>query len=120
MVQRRAARWTCSNCDRNAGVTEMLNNLGWHSLEQSRAARLCLIYKIVYGLVAIPFPYYIQMSTRACRFNHDFRQVYASRDYYKYSFSPLAIVQWNVLSESAVCKTSPEAFKAEALTSLTP
>ena len=58
----------------------------------------------MYGLVAIPFPDYIQMSTRASRFNHDFRQVYTSRDYYKYSFSPLAIVQWNVLPESAVCK----------------
>ena len=37
VVQRRAARWTCSNFDRNASVAEMLNNLGSRSLEQRRA-----------------------------------------------------------------------------------
>ena len=40
MVQRRAARWTLSNFDNRASVTEMLNKLG-------------LFYKIVYGLVAL-------------------------------------------------------------------
>ena len=49
MVQRRDARWTCSSFDRNASVTEMLNNLGWRSLEQRRAdvfvsfIRLCMV-----------------------------------------------------------------------------
>ena len=33
MWQLRAARWTCSNFDWNASVTEILNNLGWRSLE---------------------------------------------------------------------------------------
>ena len=115
MVQRRAARWTCSNYDRKASVTEMVNNLGWRSLEQRRAdARLCLFYKIVYGIVAIPLPDHIQRSTKASRFNSmAFRQVYASRDYYKYSFFPVAIFQWNALPESAVCQPSLEAFKAE-------
>ena len=43
MVQRRAARWTISNFDRRASVTEMLDKLGWRTLEQRRAdARLCL------------------------------------------------------------------------------
>ena len=45
MVQRRAARWTCLNCDRNAGVTEMLDNLGWHSLQHVFVSfiRLCMV-----------------------------------------------------------------------------
>ena len=34
MVQRRAARWTISNSDRRASVTEMLDKLGWRTLEQ--------------------------------------------------------------------------------------
>ena len=95
MVQRRAARWTCSNYYRKASVTEMVNNLGWRSLEQRRAdARLCLFDKIVYGIVAIPLPDHIQRSTKASRSNPmTFRQVYAPRDYYKYSFFALAIVQ---------------------------
>ena len=41
IVQHRTARWLCSNYDWKASVTEMVNNLGWHSLEQRRAdARL--------------------------------------------------------------------------------
>ena len=44
-LQRRADRWTCNNFDRYASVSEMVNNLGWRSLEQRRAdARLCLFY----------------------------------------------------------------------------
>ena len=33
-----------------------------------------------------------------------------SRDFYKF-FIPLAIVQWNALSESAVCSTDTDSFK---------
>ena len=36
MVQRRAARWTLDNYSRQASVTEMLNHLGWRSLEQKK------------------------------------------------------------------------------------
>ena len=35
------------------------NNLEWRSLEQKRAdRRLCLLYEVVYGLVAVPHPDY--------------------------------------------------------------
>ena len=34
MVQGRAARWTVGNFDNMALVTEMLNKLGWRTLEQ--------------------------------------------------------------------------------------
>ena len=64
----------------------MINKLGWRTLEQRRAdARLCLFYKIVYGLVAVPLPYHVQYSHRISRYCHSmtFRQVYTSRDYYK-------------------------------------
>ena len=33
-------------------------------------------------------------------------------DYYKFSFFPLAIVQWNSLPESVACLQSLDAFKA--------
>ena len=115
MVKRRAARWTLRNFDHQASVTEMINKLGWRTLEQRRAdARLCLFYKIVYGLVAVPLPDHVQYSHRISRYCHSmtFRQVYTSRDYYKYSFYPLAIVQWNALPESVVCLQSLDAFKA--------
>ena len=54
MVQRKAARMTLDNFHTQASVTEMLTQLGWHSLEQRRNDyRLFLFYKIIYGLVAI-------------------------------------------------------------------
>ena len=61
-VQRRAARWTTSNFDYRSSVTALLQELGWRTLEKRRAdARLCLFYKIVYDLVAVPLPDYIQL-----------------------------------------------------------
>ena len=56
-VQRRAARWVSNDYSSYSSVTQILNTLGWRSLEQRRAdARLILLYKIVYGLVEIPIP----------------------------------------------------------------
>lgn len=114
-VQRRAARWTTCNYDYQSSVTAMLDSLGWRTLEQRRAdARLCIFYKIVYGLVAVPLPEYIHpvniSSLRHCH-SMAFRQLHTSRDYYKYSFFPLAIVQWNALPETAVCSPDLESFK---------
>ena len=71
MVQRRAACWTFGNFDNRASVTEMLNKLGWRTLEQRRAdARLCLFYKIFYGLVAVPLPNYVQYNNKISRYCH--------------------------------------------------
>ena len=113
-VQRRAARWTVSNFDRKASVTKMVQDLGWRTLDQRRAdARLCLFFKILHGLVAVPPPDYIQHSNIISRYCHSmtFRQVSTSTDYYKYSFFPLAIVQWNALPQSVACLQSLEVFK---------
>ena len=113
-VQRRAARWTVSNYDWQASATQIVQDLGWRKLEQRRAdAHLCLFYKVVDGLVAVPLPDYIQYSNRISRYCHSmtFRQVSTSRDYYKYSFFPLAIVHWIALPHSIACLQSLEAFK---------
>ena len=118
-VQRRAARWTVSNFDRKASVTKIVQDLGWRTLDQRRAdARLCLFFKILHGLVAVPLPDYIQHSTRISRYCHSmtFRQVSTSTDYYKYSFFPLAIVQWNALPQSVACMQSLEVFKTTVCT----
>ena len=113
-IQRQAARWTVNNFDNRSSVTAMLDQLGWRSLEQRRAdARLCLFYKIVYGLVAVPLPEYVQPTHRLSRYCHfmTFRQIQPSTIFYKYSFFPLAIVQWNALPENAVCLHDLDSFK---------
>ena len=118
MVQRWAARWTFGNFDNRASVTEMLNKLGWRTLEQRRAdARLCRFYKIVYGLVAVPLPNYVQYNIRISRYCHSmtFRQVSTSTDYYKHSFFPLLLSSGMPslsLFNSVVCLQSLDAFKA--------
>ena len=109
--QRRAARWTTSDYDTRSSVTAMLNKLGWRTLEQRRAdARLCLFFKIVYGLVAVPLP---ECTHRVSRYCHSmtFRQIQTSQNYYKYSFFPLAIVQWNALPEAVVSLQDLDSFK---------
>ena len=110
----RAARWTTSNYDYSSSVTSMLDQLSWRTLEQRRAdARLCLFYKMVYGIVAVPLPDYVQPTHRVSRYCHSmtFRQIHTNRNYYKYSFFPLAIVQWNALPEPVVSLQDLEAFK---------
>ena len=87
------------------------------ALEQRRAdARLCVFYKVIHGLVAVPLLDYINHSNtcRISRYCHSmtFRQVSTSTDCYKFSFFPLAIVQWNSLPESVACLQSLDAFKA--------
>ena len=49
--QRRAARWTIDNFDKEVSVTRILQELGWRTLEQRCTnGRLCLFYKIVIGV----------------------------------------------------------------------
>ena len=113
-VQRRAAHWTVNNFDQQASVTKIIQELGWQTLKQRQALPLCLFYKIVHGLVAVPLPDYVQYNNRISRYCHSitFRQVHTSRDFYKFSFFPLSIVQWNALPESIACLHSLDAFKA--------
>ena len=115
-VQRRAAQWTTSNYDYRSSVTSMIENLGWRTLEQRRSdARVCLFYRIFYGLVAFPIRDYIQPKTWTSKNCHSmtFRQIHTHRNFCKYSFFPLAIVQWNALPESVVCLPILDAFKEE-------
>ena len=81
--QRRAARWTTSNYGYRSSVTSMIENLGWRTLEQSKSdARLCLFYRTVYGLLAVPIPDYIQPKTWTFKNCHSitFRQIHTHRD----------------------------------------
>ena len=101
MVQRKAARWTLDNFQTQASVTEMLTQLGWRSLEQRRNdSRLCLFYKVIHGLLTIDLPPYVEHPAQTSRKNSHplvYRQIHTGADFYKYSFYPLAIVQWNRL-----------------------
>ena len=54
MIERRAARYVLDRYHYSASVTEMLNELGWKSLEErSKHMRLTIMYRITNSLVAI-------------------------------------------------------------------
>ena len=116
MVQRRAARWTMNDYARTS-VSSLLHELDSQTFEERRSvARLCLFYKVVNGLVAVPLPDYIQPRThRISKYCHSmtFRQIHTGKDSYKYSFFPLTVVKWNTLPETAVTSPSLDSFKAE-------
>ena len=87
MVQRRAVHWVNSNYSTYASVSSMLDSLGWRSLEDRRGdARLILFYKIVYNLVAVSLPQYINHPVRMTRHKHPlhFVQIPATSSYHKY------------------------------------
>ena len=85
-VQRKAARLIVSNYDWQVSATKIVQDIQvrWRALEQRRTdARLCLFYKVIYRLVAIPLPDLIQYSNRISMCYHfmTFRQVSTLRDY---------------------------------------
>ena len=101
MDQRRAARWVLGDYSLYSSVSVMLEKLSWRTLEQRCTdARLVLLYKIIYGYVAVPLPGYVTILTRISRTSHPlvYRQIPTRTDYYKCSFYPLTVVQWNHLS----------------------
>ena len=92
-----------------------LNN----ELFSSRSLSMCrctsmLILRLL--MVWLLFPYlimYIQLNLWTSRYCHSmtFIQFHTYRDFYKYSFFPLVIVQWNALPESVVSLSGLEALE---------
>ena len=112
MVQRRVAWWTLSEYTRTNNVTSLQSQLNWKTLERRRSvAGLCLFYKFVKGLVAVLLPDYMKPTHRISGYCHSmtFRQIHTSKDYYKYSFFPLAIVQSKALQTNGQL---PQVFRS--------
>ena len=114
-VQRRAARWVKRNYQQTASVSDMLQQLGWRTLEQRRIdSRLSLCYKIVNNLVAIPFEEYFTRNHRNTRSSHSLalRPISTTTDYYKFSYFPRTITHWNALSPDIPSLPTLEKFNA--------
>ena len=116
-VQRRAARFVVGDYRRTSSVTDMLNNLGWQSLEtRRREARLILMYKVIHGLVAVPHEDHIKLNTTKTRDSALSTQrlyPYAPNlDVFKYSFFPRTILDWNGLNEDIKNAETLDIFKS--------
>lgn len=114
MVQRRAVRWVKHNYSRYDSVTSMQNELGWQTLQDRRNdSRLTIFYKIVYGLVAVPVPEYLERPVRMTRHMHplSYRQIHTTANYFKYSFFPCTVVMWNSLPSAVALQPELQGFK---------
>ena len=76
-----------------------------------------MFYKIQYGLVAVPMLSYFERPKKITRHSLNnplsFRQVYASADYYKFSFFLMTVVLWNRLPVDIVFLSDLDSFKRE-------
>ena len=114
MVQRRAARYVNNDYSRHSSVTQMLQKLGWRSLEQRRAdIRLIFLYKSLHGLVAVNLQEHLTLQSRVSRQNHpmSFVPLSETKQYLQQSFLPRTIVQWNRLPQNIAMSTCLDTFK---------
>ena len=114
MVQRRAARYVTNRYHNTSSVSGMLVTLAWRPLEYRRVdARLCMLYKIVNGYVAIPPDPYLLPFTRSSRLHHSnaYQIPYSKCDYHLYSFFPRTIRTWNTLPQQIVDSETIDLFK---------
>ena len=92
----------------------MISELKWETLEERRTKqRLAMFYKIHHGLVAVDKDKYIKHSSRVSRHSHN--QAYeipkTGPDYYKFSFFPRTINDWNRLPQSVIDSKTLTLFK---------
>lgn len=114
-VQRRCARFVNQDFSRESSVTQMLQTLNWGSLAERRAqAKVCLLYKAINNLVAIPVLVYLRSApaTRTRGHDHRFFIAYHRTTIMRKSFFPDAARLWNSLPSSTVSAPSYEAFKS--------
>ena len=87
------ARWVKHDYGQTSSVTEMIQSLHWHRLNQQRIDnKLSLMYKITHNLIAIPISDFLFPLVRPSRHYHplSYRLITATTDYYNFSFFPRA------------------------------
>jgi len=118
-VQRRAARFVDNNYSWKEGSpTEIMERYNWQSLQKRRAdTRVIFMYKIVHGLVAIPWQHYFVpvavTHLHGTRHNIDltFNQYQSRTLYFNQSFFPRVVPEWNCLPQAARCASSVGVFR---------
>ena len=115
-VQRRGARFITSNYTTSfnpGGMTELLSQLGWKSLQsQRKISRLILFNKGINDLAVLPL-HDLTEPSRRFRNMHSmyYRPIFARTNIYKYSFLPRTITDWNQLPQEIINLNSSISFK---------
>jgi hypothetical protein len=119
-IQRRAAHFVKNDYRRTTSVTELQNDLEWVPLSiRRRNSRLVAFYKGVNNLSPVPVGH-----VRSCHYQTrsitppTFTRLSTRTDYFKYSFLPRTIVDWNSLTYYIRIKPSVDSYR-EGLQRLT-
>ena len=114
MVQRRAARFVLNDYERHSSVTDMLDSIGWDSLEsRRREARLCFLYKLHHGDMKVDVGNIMCAPSYIARSDHSKKIMRLQSRLLPYhnSFFPRTIREWNMLSPAMVEAASVEEFR---------
>ena len=114
MIQRRAARWVKHDYSSYSSASNMLEDLGWRSLQNRRIdSQLVMLCKTIHGYVAIEIPPYFEKPQIYTSHMHplSFRQIHTSATYYQKSFYPATIVLRNRLPADLVLRTDLDFFE---------
>ena len=114
-VQRRAARVVTNRHRNTSSVTDMLESLGWQSLEKRRkVARLTLLYKILSNCVNIHSdqlkPTIIRSRRTSVAHPRQLERCPCKKDLRLNAFFPRSIREWNSLPENVVTAESSAQF----------
>ena len=95
-IQSRAVRFIKHDYSYNTSVSKLKKSLSLGLLSERRKShRLQIFHKSVHNDIALPIPPYYQLSIRETR--NSLIQPSVHYDYYKYSFFPRTIRDWNCL-----------------------
>ena len=95
-IQSRAVRFIKHDYSYNTSVSKLKKSLSLGLLSERRKChRLQIFHKSMYNDIALPIPPYYQFSIRETR--NSLIQPSVHHDYYKYSFFPRTIRDWNCL-----------------------
>ena len=101
MAQRRAATYCTNRHHDTSSVPDMLQDLGWETLESRRTKlQLATLYKLINDLVAVSATPYLTSASTRIRAIHTKKllQHPTKTDTFKFSFFPRVISVWNSLS----------------------
>ena len=112
-IQRRASRFVTNSYSWSVSVTNLINNLGWKSLQNRRACiKATMMYKISNNLISMPCNQSLIPCTSHTRHHRLCYQLPYSRiNTHLYSFFPSAIRLWNSLSQQTINSPTLDHFK---------
>ena len=113
-IEKRAARFITNKYSNTYSMTEIFDSINWVNLkERRRDARLCLMYKIVNGVIAVDMNDYLIKGDARTRAHNDLKlqQITVNTTGYQHSFFPDTIPIWNNLPQEIINKDSVDTFR---------